>query len=224
METRNLSKGLHQVFLSKLINVIAAILTIIGLFVMIGGMAMGQAAVLEADSLEVAGAVMGMAGTGVVVGSILSIVGAVLLIIALILMLVGLGNAGKDDARFKTVLLFALISLACSIISSFVGTIPYLPQILKIVATVLDLLVVIFTIQYASDDLEKIGRSELAEFGKKILMVVLIIVIVDLIVSILPMFMVALATVLSIIALVLQIVYWFAFMIFLAKASRAFAS
>ena len=216
METKNISKGLHQIFVSRLMQLIGTILLTVGatLSVTAGAMALGAALVGDESAAGLAGAT--------VAGSVILIVGVVLLIIGLIFALIGLGNAAKDDERFKTVLLFALISLACSIISSFVGAVPFLSAILKIVATVLDLLVIILTIKYTSDILAQKGRADLAESGNKIQMLILVIVIINLIVSIVAMFGV-LAAILSIVSLVLSIVYWFAFMIFLSRSSKALA-
>lgn len=220
METRNMAKGLHQVFVSKLMELIGTILvTIGGILAATASIVALGAAFSDAElGTSSAGALLG----GAAVGSVLVIVGVVLLILCLIFRLVGLGNASKDDPRFKTVLLFALISLACSIISSFVGSIPVLASILKIASTALDLVVVILMLSYTSEALAAKGRNDLAEKGLNVQKLLLVIIILTLIVQIVSIF-VALAGVLAIITLVLQIVYWFSFMIFLSKASKALA-
>ena len=222
METRNMAKGLHQVFVSKLMTLIGTILlTFSSAFVLV------IAAASISPEADISGAMSGFAGA-TMAGVVLLFISLALLLLGLIFMMVGLGNASKDDSRFKTVLVFALISLGCTIFSSFIPyipaiylNVPVLPQILNLVST--DLLVVIMTITYTCDALAAKGRNDLAEKGANILKLILVIIIILLIVRVVVIFPVPIAAILTIVALVLQIVYWFSFMIFLSKASKALA-
>ncbi len=219
-----MAKGLHQVFVSKLMTLIGTILLTISSVVVLV-----IAAASISPEADLSGAMSGFAGA-TLAGLVLFFVSLALLLLGLIFMMVGLGNASKDDDRFKTVLVFALISLGCTIFSAFIPyipaiylNVPVLSQILNLVSTVLDLLVVIMTITYTCDALAAKGRNDLAEKGANILKLILVIIIILLIVRIVVIFPVPIAAILSIVALVLQIVYWFSFMIFLSKASKALA-
>ena len=217
METKNMAKGLHQIFVSRIMTLIGTILGALG-----GSVVLAIAMVTVNQDADYNAAMAGFAGMTAAM-SVIFFVGLALLVLGTIFTLVGLGNASKDDARFKTVLIFALISLACSIISSILQAIPMLAQLLKIFSTALDLVVILLTIAYAAEALTRKGRADLAEKGLNIQKLILVIILITLIVDVIIIFPTPVTAILSIVVLILQIVYWFSFMIFLSKASKALA-
>ena len=177
-----MAKGLHQIFVSRIMTLIGTILGTLG-----GSVVLAIAMVTVNQDADYNAAMAGFAGMTAAM-SVIFFVGLALLVLGTIFTLVGLGNASKDDARFKTVLILALISLACSIIPSFVQAIPMLAQLLRIVSTALDLVVILLTIAYAAEALTRKGRADLAEKGLNIQKLILVIILITLIVDVIIIF------------------------------------
>ncbi|MBQ6441739.1 MAG: hypothetical protein IJJ13_04005 [Lachnospiraceae bacterium] len=223
MSYENAKKGIGQIFTAEILALLSAIFIIIGTIVSVVG-----TATLIAGGMDGAANAMGAGIAGGVVGIIVSFVGAIFSLIGFILYIVGVANASKDEDGFKKAMLFLVLALVCSIISAFTTTVAggVVSIILKVLGMLFELISTIMVIGGISAIANKLGKTEVEQKGQfvlKLIVVIILISIVFYVIGLIPAIATGvIAGILSIIATVLSIVRYFAYLSLLAHAKNMF--
>ena len=238
MSFENAKKGIGQIFTAEILNLIGAIFAILGLIIgAVGVVALVGGAMAAAD-----GAMMGgLAGS--IGGGALALIGGIFALIAFILYLVGIGNASKDEDSFKKAMMFVLLSLICSVVSAFTGTVPALYTVLSILAPVFELCATVFVINGIIVLAGKVGNAQVENKGQTVIKLIVVILVLSIIASLIggimsmvygsaknmTLLMVngvttgsIIASVLMVIATILQIISYFVYLSLLAQAKNMF--
>ena len=161
-------KGAKKLFAAQILELIGTVFLVAMAFMAL----MGSAAVGEGAGDAVIG--------GYALGTLLTLIPSVLLpIIAEIITLVGLYQAGKDDPQIiAKAFWLAVIALILSLVSAYVSNSnTSLVSILDGVGSVLSVLVFILTIRGFGNLCRRVGRSDVAIFGTRVLFIMLVAVI-----------------------------------------------
>jgi hypothetical protein len=155
------------------------------------------------------------------VSSIALLAAGVLAIIGFILNLVGLVQAKKDDGGFKIALIFALICIALSIVSSILTTInPFISGWMEFVVTIFELAVFEYVVIGIMSLSNQLGDQGMVSFGSKVRMLISILYIVLLIIRLFGNINVTFAGVVGIVGAILELVVYIGYLIYLAKAKK----
>lgn len=158
MRFPNAQAGVSKLYTSQILALIALACTVI------------------ASILIAVGSLVGLA--------IFTIIGAVISVIAFIFMIIGLGQAQKDDALFKTAFWCVIGALVLQVIASiFATSSPVVSAVLGIIASIANLLVIFFVIKAIQRIAEQLGDSALVAKAKRLFMIVLILNIVGFVLS-----------------------------------------
>ena len=144
----------------------AEILSLIGNILLIGAAIFGIATGSFADTARAEAEAGTMAGLAL--GFIfLGLAGAVLTLIAFILNLVGITSAMKDEASFKTALIFTIIGIAAAVLSSIFSTNETVKNFVQILVNISELFVSLFVVQGIMNLATKLKDSNMVERGNK---------------------------------------------------------
>jgi len=212
MRFPNAYKGVSKLFLAEILMLIGSIVGIIAAVLL-----------LAAYSADPNGLVEGALAT-MGVSSIVMVASTVLAIIGFILNIVGLVQAKKDDGGFKLALIFALICIALSIVSSILANVnPNVAGWMEFVVTIFELCVFEYVVVGIMSLANQLGDQGMVSFGAKIRMLISILYIVLLIIRLFGNINVTFAGVVGIVGAILELVVYIGYLIYLAKAKKMLA-
>lgn len=217
MKFPNAASGVNKIFIAEILALAGAVLTFIGAIM----------AVLALSSSE--GGQIGMAaGTGIGALGVMSIAG-ILMVVAFVLNLIGIINASKDEASFKTALYCLLIGIITSVLASVFSTNAIVANICTILSNVMNLIVTVMVIVGISKLANKLGNPAISARGSFLLKLIVAIYVLSLICSIIVAFLGGqaasiIAAILAVIATVLSILQYILYIGFLAKAKNMLAN
>ena len=216
MKFPNAAKGVKRLFTAEILELIAAILSIIGIAMLIVTLAAAQS---NAEGATIA------AGTGTVV---LLAGAAVLSLIGGIMALIGIINASRDEGAFKAALITIIISLCAAIVAGIFSQNSTVQSICQILQNLMAIFVTVFVIQGVSNLAVKVGDSDVAQQGKSLLKIIVAIYVLSLIANILVlvfggMFVSVTAGIFAVIALVLNVIAYFVYLSLLSKGKTMLA-
>ena len=216
MKFPNAAKGVKRIFTAEILKLIAAVLSIIGIGMMIFTLAAAQA---NAEGATIA------AGTGT---AVLLLAAAVISLIAGIMALVGIINASKDEGAFKAALVTIIISLCAAIVAGIFSQNATVQSICQIIQNLMSIFVTIFVIQGVSNLAVKIGNNDVAQQGKSLLKIIVAIYALSLVANIIVlifggMFVSVTAGILAVIALVLNVIGYLVYLSLLNKGKKMLA-
>ena len=212
MTLPNAYKGVKKVFIAEILQIIGAILAIIGLLELAGAIGVYQQ-FGNVDGLE------GLAASG----GMFTLIALTLSIIALILNLVGLKQASKDEPdRMAKAFAFAIATLILSVVVGVFQSLHWYSAaaVFNVLSTISQMCTIIFTIMGVSEVTQNIARQDVADMGPTILTISVIAIAVSIIASIIGNVVGGVA---AIIALALMIVAYAVFLVFLGRATSALA-
>lgn len=216
MKFPNAAKGVKRIFTAEILKLVAAVVSIIGVALMIITLAAAES---KAEGATIA------AGTGTV---ILLAVAAVLALIGGIMALIGIINASKDEGSFKVALFAIIISLCAAIVGGIFSQNSTIQSICQIVQNLMSIFVTVFVIQGVSNLAEKVGNDNVAAQGKTLLTIIVAIYALSLIANIIVlifggMFVSVTAGVIAVIALVLNVIGYIVYLSLLSKGKKMLA-
>ena len=216
MKFPNAAKGVKRIFTAEILKLVAAVVSIIGVAMMIITLAAAES---KAEGATIA------AGTGTV---ILLAVAAVLALIGGIMALIGIINASKDEGSFKIALVAIIISLCAAIVGGIFSQNSTIQSICQIVQNLMSIFVTVFVIQGVSNLAEKVGNDNVAAQGKTLLTIIVAIYALSLIANIIVlifggMFVSVTAGVIAVIALVLNVIGYIVYLSLLSKGKKMLA-
>ena len=206
MTLPNAYKGVKKVFIAEILQIIGAILAIIGLLELAGAIGVYQQ-FGNVDGLE------GLAASG----GMFTLIALTLSIIALILNLVGLKQASKDEPdRMAKAFAFAIATLILSVVVGVFQSLHWYSAaaVFNVLSTISQMCTIVFTIMGVSEVTQNIARQDVADMGPKILTISVIAIIASIIGNVV-------GGVAAIIALALMIVAYAVFLVFLGRATSA---
>ena len=213
MRFPNAYKGVSKLFLAEILQLIGAIVGVVAAVMLIGSVA-----VSPDGAVEGAVAVMGVSSFAVIGAGILAI-------IAFILNLVGLVQAQKDEGGFKIALVFTLICIGLSIVSSILNTSnPSVASWMSFVVTIFELAVFEYVVLGIMSLSKQLGNQSMEAFGAKIRMIISILYIVLLIIRLFGNLNAGFGAVMGIIGAILELIVYIAYLIYLAKAKNMLAN
>lgn len=170
----------------------------------------------DAGSVEVA------AGVGTV---ILFSAAAVIALISAIMSLVGIINASKDEGAFKAALIAILVYAIAAIVAAIFSQNSTVQTICQIVQKLMDIVVTVFVIKGVSNLAVKVGNSNVAQQGNRLMAIIVIIYLLSLVASILVvvfggMFASVTAGIIAIAALVLSVIGYIVYLSLLSKGKK----
>lgn len=210
----NAEKGVKKLFKAEIFALIAAVIAVAAAVAMIIGGALGEAG-NEAAAFAALGA-------GVLIG-----VGAgVLLIVAFVLNLVSLLNAQKDDRNFTIALYFTGAGIASSLLTSVFAANGALSGTFTTVSNVASLFTTLFVINGIMSLAGKLNDEKMVQKGKTYLYLIVTVHILSIVAGIIGTVfrtneaMLIAAGVLMILSGILEIVAYFLYLSYLAKAKK----
>ena len=215
----NAHNGVKKIFTAEILSLIAAVALIVASIVsIIGAKAIGTAQTESAKA-----AAFGVAGGLAVFG----IASSVLMVIAYILTLVGIISAMKDEASFKTALIFAVIGLVAAGVASVFST-GVTGSIMQIVSNVANLMVTLYVVQGIVNLAAKLNDGDMVARGNKARWILTIAyclpIIASLVASILAINKAGVAAaVIGLITALLTLVAYFIYLAYLSAAKKMLA-
>ena len=219
MKFPNAFSGVKKIFVAEILSIIAAVLVLIFGIVGLSSVAAGASAAAAQSEAGITGALVGFG-----FAAFFGIASGIVLIIAYILQLVGVINGMKDEPAFKTSLIFIIVALACSIISSVASGNATVSSIFSVIQNIAQLCVTLFIIQGIRNLADKLGNTAVSDKGRKIYMLIAIIFGISILANIIALFAPAIASILSIVASVISIVQIIIFLTFLSNAKKMLAA
>ena len=212
MRFPNAYKGVSKLFLAEILMLIGSVVGIIAAILL-----------LAAYSSDPNGLVEGAVAT-MGVSSIVMVASSVLAVIGFVLNIVGLVQAKKDDDGFKLALIFALICIALSIVSSILANVnPNFAGWMEFVVTIFELCVFEYVVVGVMSLANQLGDQGMVSFGAKVRMLISILYIVLLIIRLFGNINVTFAGVVGIVGAILELVVYIGYLIYLAKAKKMLA-
>ena len=213
MRFPNAYKGVSKLFLAEILMLIGSVVGIIAAILL-----------LAAYSSDPNGLVEGAVAT-MGVSSIVMVVSSVLAVIGFVLNIVGLVQAKKDDNGFKFALIFALICIALSIVSTILANVnPNVAGWMEFVVTIFELAVFEYVVLGIMSLANQLGDQGMASFGAKVRMLISILYIVLLIIRLFSNINVTFAGVVGVVVgAILELVVYIGYLIYLAKAKKMLA-
>jgi hypothetical protein len=216
MKFPNAAKGVKKIFTAEILSLIAALLSIVGIAMMIITRAAEES---HAENATV------VAGLGTIA---LLAAAAIIILIAGIMSLVGIINASKDDGAFKAALIAILIGVCAAIVSGIFSQNSTVQSICQIVQNLMNIFSTVFVIQGISNLAVKVGNTQVASQAKTILAIIVVIYVLSLIASILVVvfggqFASVTAGIIAVVALVLDVIAYIVYLSLLSKAKKILA-
>ena len=209
----NAYNGVKKIFTSQILVLIGAIL--IGVAAVMGG-ATAVSTTNGTMNIDVAvGTTAGAAGV--------ALVGSVLIIVGYIINLVGLHQAGKDEKRyFKPAFIIAIVTLILAIVAGLFSDNATLQSVVSLISRVAEMFVIIFTIAGIGELANKLNRPQIASFGNKVLILILVAQILAVIANMIGSGNAAAG--MSIAGSILAIVSYIAFLVYLSRGKNMLQS
>lgn len=222
MKFPNAAKGVKRIFAAEVLNLIATISLIVAALMIVIAVAGGNYA--SGDTSAV------LAGGGLVGALVFVIVWFVLTVIAFIMKLVGIINASRDEVSFKSALVFLIVSIVASIVSSILMTnnINVAGNLLYTFAQLLEVFITIFVIAGGVKLADRLNRGDIGRKGTNVLKVIIVVNVLMLIANMVSSFMGGIAAsvvagVLFLVALIMEVVQYFLYLSFLGKTKKMLA-
>ena len=206
MKFPNAFSGVKKIYTAEILDLIAALATLVAAV-----LAVVAAGAANAES--VGGALASLAGT-----AILGVASMVLGILALIFMLIGLSAAGKDEPKFKKALIFAVLSLAASVLSSVFSGNEFLKNLMPVIAEICDLAVIILVIQGIVNLAKQLTREDMEAKGASILKLIVCVLVLSIIARAILLFTPTLSLIMALVAAVLDVIRYFIYLSYLKKS------
>lgn len=216
MKFPNAAKGVKRIFTAEILKLIAAVLSIIGIVMMLVTLAAAKA---NSEGGTIA------AGVGTV--ALLS-AAAVISLIGAIMALVGIINASKDESAFKAALITIIVSLCAAVIAGIFSTNSTVQSICQIIQNLMAIFVTVFVIKGVTNLAIKVGDENVAQQGKSLLTIIVAIYALSLVANILVllfggMFASVTGGILAVIALVLNVIGYIVYLSLLSKGKNMLA-
>ena len=152
-----------------------------------------------------------------------ALVGSVLIIVGYIINLVGLHQAGKDEKRyFKPAFIIAIVTLILAIVAGLFSDNATLQSVVSLISRVAEMFVIIFTIAGIGELANKLNRPQIASFGNKVLILILVAQILAVIANMIGSGNAAAG--MSIAGSILAIVSYIAFLVYLSRGKNMLQS
>ena len=205
MSFPNAYSGVKKIFTSQILILIGAVLVGIAA-------AVGSSVIASGTSIQV-----NVGTTGASAG--IALVGAVLVIVGYIINIVGLYQAGKDERRYlRPAFIIVIIALVLSIIAGLFSDNIGLQNAASFISKVAEIVVMIFTVAGISELANKLNRPQIARFGTKVLILIIIAQALAIIVKMIGSGNAAMAV--AIASLILTVVGYIAYLVFLSKGKN----
>lgn len=218
MKFPNAAKGMKKIYTSEILKLIATIFLIAAVIMIVIAVAGGRVG----DSIGSALAGGGLIGAGVCV-----LVWIVLVIVGSILKLVGIINASRDEESFKSALIFWIISVAAMIVSSILiaNNANMAGNLLNTFAELVEVFITIFVIAGGVKLADRLNRGDISTKGSNVLKLIILVNVLSLIAQLVSTFMggivvSAVAGVIFLAALLLEVIQYFMYLSFLSKAKK----
>ena len=213
MSFPNAQKGVSKIFIAQILQLIGAIVSIISAVIMLAG----AAAVYNAAT-EGAMAVLG-------VSAIVFIVSLIVAIVAFILNIVGLVQAQKDDQGFRMALVFSLICIVLSIVSTLLVTAnPNVANWMQFVITIFELAVFEYVVVGIMSLAQKLGNQGMVSYGSKVRIIITILYFILLMIRLFGNMNADFGVIMGVISSILELVMYIAYIIYLGKAKKMLAN
>lgn len=219
MRFPNAFAGVKKIFTAEILALIARICVLIA---SVGALATLGAAAATANTDSSAAAAVGLAGAGI--AGIFGVASGILAIIAFILQILGINKAKADEPAFKTALIFILVGIAASVISSLFSSNETVSSIFSIVGDIANLCVTLYIIQGIKNLADQLNDGAMSAKGNKIFMLITVMYGIVLLANIIGLFAPAIASILAIVAAVIGIVQYFIFLSYLSQAKKMLAA
>ena len=220
MSFPNAHNGVKKIYTAEILSLIGSILPIIAVILGAATTSLAEAAKAEAD--------VGTAA-GVLVIILLGLGAAVLSLIAFILNLMGITSAMKDEPTFKNALIFTIIGIAASALSSAFSANETVSSFISILIKLSELFVSLYVVQGIMKLAEKLKDSNMVARGSKVRWWLVITFCIPALIQLVSgVFELkeadSVADTLSIVAAVLSMVAYFIYLRYLAKAKKMLAA
>ncbi|MBQ6551102.1 MAG: hypothetical protein IJL78_06825 [Lachnospiraceae bacterium] len=210
MRFPNAQKGVSRIYKAEIIMLISSILTFVSGIIMIA-----SASIAEENETAAVIATITM---------IITLIAMIVMLVAFILNLTGVISAKKDEGSFRAALYCILAGLVFSALASIFST-KDISDVFSIISRAASICVTLFIIQGISNLAARLKDSVMVEKGNKIMYIIVAVQVLSLITTIVSTIfqskggMIA-GGVIIIIASVLDIVAYFMYLTYLAKARR----
>ena len=222
MKFPNVAKGVKRIYTAEVINLIATICLIVAAVLIVVAVAGGK---LAAGNTGAA-----LLGGGMIGAAVCALAWFVLSIIGFIMKLVGIVNASKDEASFKSALVFLIVSIVVSVVSAILmaNSVGVAGNLLYTFAQLLEVFITIFVIAGGVKLADLLNRGDIGRKGTNVLKIIIVVNVLMLIANLVSSFMGGIAAsvvagVLLIVALVLEVVQYFLYLSFLGKTKKMLA-
>ena len=157
----------------------------------------------------------------VIVGGAVTLVAAIVGIIALIFNLIGLNSARKDESTFWMAFVYAILAIIASVLSAVLASInPDVADWLTFASRLFELGVIETSVMGIVSLSEKLGREDVASFGRNLRNLILILWLVVLVVRFFGNRMERISNIMDIISSVLELVVFIIYIVLLTKAKQ----
>ena len=241
MRLDNAYRGISKIYTAEILSLIAAVLVIAGLIVAIGGSAavLASANITDLTNAENVAASLETAevNTGALVtagaGTIVLMIGGVIEIIAFILNIVGISAASKDERIFHSAMIWVVAGIVSAVVQGIFSNNQVVKDILNTVNTVCEVLTTYYVICGVISLANRVGRSDVAAAGAKVIRLTVIIYAISAVFSVVSL-IIGLVTsgstaynvisagagVTAIVAAVLSIISYIVYLGMLSKAKK----
>lgn len=203
----NAFSGVKKIFTAQVLMLIGTIL------LAIVGVSAG-AVVSSGASISInVGAGLGAGAAAV------ALISAILILVAYVMNLVGLYQSGKDEARYlKPAFIISIIVLVLAIIGGFFSDNLSVQTTIRTISSVAQLIVMILTIIGIGELAKQLNQMQVASFGNKVLILVIVGQVISLIAGIIGSGNAAMAV--AFVGSIFTIIAYVAFIVFLSKGKN----
>lgn len=217
MRFPNAATGVKRIFTAEILLLISAIASVFGLGTLV-------VTLFAAKGGSQAGTFVAGGATAVFL-----LAASVLSIIAFIMNIVGISNASKDEAAFKTALICVIVGIIASVIGSFFMKKTVLYSICNTVSSVAGLLVTVFVITGIIKLADQLNNAEVSNKGSNVLKMIIVVNVLAIIAGFIVIILggqtaSVVAGILALVAAVLNVVQYIMFLTYLAKAKVMLAN
>lgn len=211
MQFYHARKGIGQIFTAEILALIAGVLALVSAVMALTAIAASEAAASDAT---VGGLALGTGG--------IALVASILAIVSFILTIVGIHSAGKDEETFHKAMLWLILGIVGSVLTSTGAEGSFLAMVGTLLSTLGSMLSTLYVIQGVISLADRVGNAQVRRKGENVVKLILAVYIIVLILKIIDLvgaksdFAVISGGVLGIAALVLSLV---AYIIYLTLLS-----
>lgn len=213
MRFPNAQKGVSRIYTAEILMLITSVLAIVAGIIMIGAASVQGA---DADS-----GVMAIAGGSLVV----VLISGIVMIVAFILNLMGITSAMKDEPSFRMAMIFTLVGIGASVLSSALTSQQTVSNIFSWVSNLAKIIVTLTIIQGICNLAVRFRDSDMIDRGKRLMYILLSVQVLAFIASVIADIFqtsggLATAGVIAIISAVIDIVAYFMYLGYLSRAKK----